>query len=103
MKHWMHQETAKKLIISLGFATLAGSVLANGLYRNGVGAEAMSMGGTDTAWSDTPLAAMGDNPAGLGFLDQAEFDLGGVGDVTEGNFSKGNISNGSLKSNLNAL
>jgi long-chain fatty acid transport protein len=76
---------------------------ANGLYRNGIGAQAMSMGGTDTAWAANPLGAMGDNPAGLGFLNQAEFDLGAVGDVTEGNFSKGNISHGSLNSSAHGL
>ncbi len=76
---------------------------ANGLYRNGVGAQAMSMGGTDTAWADNPLGAMGDNPAGLGFLEAPEFDLGGVGGVTEGSFHKGDISSGALKSSPNGL
>jgi long-chain fatty acid transport protein len=74
------------------------SIYANGIYGNGTGAQSMAMGGTDVAWAQSPLEAMGDNPAGLGFLTQDEFDLGGVGVFPSGNFSKTSTdSNGDLK------
>ncbi|HEY4415395.1 MAG TPA: TonB-dependent receptor [Verrucomicrobiae bacterium] len=82
---------------------LTASTKANGIYGNGVGAQAMSMGGTDTAWSDSPLAAMGDNPAGLGFLELPEFDLGVLSAIANGNFDKESISHGSLNDSLKAI
>ena len=78
------------------FLLFAGSrLLANGIYGNGTGARSMSMGGTDVAWAESPLEAMGDNPAGLGFLTTREFDLGGVVVVPEGHFSKPSASSSS--------
>jgi hypothetical protein len=74
-------------ILLLG-AVLEVSVYGNGLYRNGVGADSMAMGGADVGWAQGPLAAMGDNPAGLGFLTGHEFDLGGVGASADGKFDK---------------
>ncbi len=75
---------------------------ANGIYGNGIGADAMSMGGAEVAWAADPLSAMTANPAGLGFLSKPELDLGAEGAVLEGNFSKAG-SGGSLNSSLNAL
>jgi long-chain fatty acid transport protein len=83
--------------VFLTYAVLKTSVCANGIYGNGTGAESMAMGGTDVAWARSPLEAMGDNPAGLGFLTENEFDLGGVGAIPSGSFSKSSTdSNGSL-------
>lgn len=79
-------------VVFLLFVALVLSVRANGIYRNGTGARSMSMGGTDVAWAESPLEAMGDNPAGLGFLTEREFDLGGVGAIAEGHFSKPSAS-----------
>jgi long-chain fatty acid transport protein len=80
-------------------ATAKTSVYANGIDGNGTGAESMAMGGTDVAWVQSPLEALGDNPAGLGFLTQSEMDLGGVGAFAEGRFSKPTAnSNGTLDS-----
>ncbi len=78
------------------------SVSASGIYGNGVGAEAMSMGGAEVAWAADPLSAMTANPAGLGFLENPEVDLGGEGAVLEGNFSKVG-SGGALNSSPQAL
>jgi long-chain fatty acid transport protein len=83
--------------VFLTYAVLKTSVCANGIYGNGTGAESMAMGGTDVAWARSPLEAMGDNPAGLGFLTENEFDLGGVGAIPSGSFSKSSAgSSGSL-------
>jgi long-subunit fatty acid transport protein len=65
------------------FAGLASGVLvlaavgaeANGLYRNGVGARAMAVGGADVGWAEDALGAMAANPAGLGFLRSTSLDL----------------------------
>jgi long-chain fatty acid transport protein len=78
--------------------TMKVSVYADGINRNGTGAESMAMGGADVGWAKSPLEAMGDNPAGLGFLTQDEFDLGGVGASASGRFSKPSVgSSGALK------
>jgi long-chain fatty acid transport protein len=79
------------------------SVHANGIYRNGVGGRSMSMGGADVAWAADPLGAMGANPAALGFLESAEFDLGAVAGLTEGTFSKAPNPDGSLDDSLRAM
>lgn len=64
----------------------------------------MAMGGADVGWAKSPLEAMGDNPAGLGFLTQNEFDLGGVGASANGRFSKPSAhSSGSLNENPEGL
>ena len=76
---------------------------ANGIYNNGTGADAMSMGGAEVAWAADPLSAMTANPAGLGFLTKPEIDLSGEGAVLEGNFVSKTGSGGALNSSLNAL
>jgi long-chain fatty acid transport protein len=79
------------------------TVHANGIYRDGFGAQSMAMGGANTAWAADPLGAMTANPAGLGFLIGPQFNLGFMGAITEGTFSKGTNSNGSLDNSLRAL
>ena len=75
----------------------------NGIYRNGVGAESMSMGGTETGWAHTPLGAMAANPAGLGFLEAGELDAGIVAAAPEGHFQKNPGADGRLNSTLRAF
>jgi len=88
----------------LFFAAQKISVQANGIYGNGTGAESMAMGGADVGWAQGPLAAMGDNPAGLGFLTGKELDLGGVGGMVDGQFSKASAdSRGNLNDTPRAL
>jgi long-chain fatty acid transport protein len=90
--------------IFLLLMVLESSIRANGIYGNGTGARSMSMGGTDVAWAESPLEAMGDNPAGLGFLTEREFDLGGIGAITEGHFNKPSASSsGDLNDTLGGL
>jgi long-chain fatty acid transport protein len=72
------------------------NVKADGIYGNGVGAQSMAMGGADVAWAASPLSAMGENPAGLGFLSAPQLDLGGVGLITQGHFNKPGVSSGNL-------
>jgi len=76
---------------------------ANGIYGNGVGARSMAMGGADVAWATDPLAAMGVNPAGLGFLTAPELDLGGIGGIVQGHFNKPGVSSGDLDETPEAL
>jgi long-subunit fatty acid transport protein len=51
-----------------------------GLYRDGIGARSVSLGGADVAYAADPLGAMTSNPAGLGALaaPQLDADLGFV-------------------------
>ena len=79
-------------------------VHANGINGNGTGAASMAMGGTDVGWAQSPLEAMGDNPAGLGFLTSDEFDIGGVGASANGTFNKPSAnSSGNLNETPEAL
>jgi long-chain fatty acid transport protein len=88
----------------IGLLTLANHpAQANGIYRDGVGAESVSMGGADAAWAASPLGAMGVNPAGLGFQSSAGLDLGLFGGYANGHFEKSGISDGSLDQSFNAL
>jgi long-chain fatty acid transport protein len=75
---------------------------ANGIYGNGIGAEAMSMGGAEVAWAADPLSAMTANPAGLGFLSRPQVELGMEGASLQGSFTKTG-SGGTLDSSFNAL
>jgi long-chain fatty acid transport protein len=88
---------------SLLFISSENNSCANGIYGNGIGADAMSMGGAEVAWAADPLSAMTANPAGLGFLSKPEIDLGAEGAVLEGNFVSKTGSGGGLNSSLNAL
>lgn len=79
------------------------SARANGIYRDGIGARSISMGGADTAWVEDPLGAMGVNPAGLAIQPSAGFNLGLLGGSASGHFVKSGISDGSLDQSLNVL
>jgi long-chain fatty acid transport protein len=75
----------------------APAVFADGILLNGVGARSMAMGGADVAWASDPLGAMGANPAGLAFLNRPGANLGFVGGIADGYFSKAPTSSGNLK------
>lgn len=83
-------------MLALGSATL----LADGIYRNGVGARAMALGGADVAYASDPLGAMAANPAGLGYLTVPELNLGFNAASAYGHFTKFPTSDGNLSSKL---
>jgi long-chain fatty acid transport protein len=76
---------------------------ADGILRNGIGARSMSLGGADVAWAEDSFGAMGNQPAGLGFIHDAQFNLGLTGGILEGQFNKPPTSSGHLDSSLNGL
>jgi len=86
----------------LCLASTGTRTLANGIYGNGIGADAMSMGGAEVAWAADPLSAMTANPAGLGFLPRPQVELGMEGASLQGTFTKTG-SGGTLDSSFNAL
>jgi long-chain fatty acid transport protein len=102
-KHLAHNLSLVGAVSMLALWTAAAK--ANGIYRDGVGARSMAMGGADVAWADDPLGAMGVNPAGLGFQSSAGLNLGLFGGSANGEFEKNgpNPSNGSLDQTLNVL
>ena len=57
----LSQRWAVLSAVTVGLISLVPSARANGINRNGVGAESMSMGGTETAWAASPLGAMAAN------------------------------------------
>ncbi len=95
--------SAGVLVFVLTLATLSPPARADGIYRNGVGARSMSMGGADVAWADDALGAMGADPAALGFIRESQANLGMIGGVLQGQFIKAPTSEGHLDSSLNAL
>lgn len=76
---------------------------ADGIYVNGIGARAMSLGGADVAQASDALGAMGSNPAGLAFLTGPNANLGFVGGLAQGTFSKPGVSSGNLHGNIEGL
>jgi long-chain fatty acid transport protein len=88
------------LLLVLALTLNAG---ADGIYGNGIGARSMAMGGADVAWASDPLGAMGVNPAGLGFLNAPELNLGAFGGFVSGSFNKPGVSNGDLSNSWGVL
>ncbi len=62
------------------------AVSAAGLYQDGAGARAKSMGGAGAAVADDPLSALFDNPAALGSLDRPSAQLDADGLFEHGTF-----------------
>jgi long-chain fatty acid transport protein len=60
---------------------------ANGIYRNGIGARAMALGGADTTLNDSALSAMTANPAALSDMTGIKLDLGLTAALPDGEFS----------------
>jgi long-chain fatty acid transport protein len=69
---------------------------AQGLYRDGIGARAVSLGGADVAYASDPLGAMTSNAAGLATLTapQLDADLGFIS--ANGAFTNSFNANGNL-------
>ena len=97
----LYRQTALSAVSVLALWNASG--LADGIYRNGVGARSMSLGGADVAWASDPLGAMGMNPAGLGFLRSPELNLGVAGVSTYGHFTKSTDSDGRLDTSPGAF
>lgn len=76
---------------------------ADGVYRDGAGARAMSLGGASVALPDQPLEAMFSNPAGLGLATNASLQLGVVGGLAQGEFSDSVNKNSHMRDTLGAL
>jgi long-chain fatty acid transport protein len=90
----------KTTLVLLFVFSVASGLRADGIYRDGVGAKSMSLGGADVAWADDPLTSLADNPAGLGFMKSSMITLGGVSVLPEGHYSNRVDSNGSLNDRL---
>lgn len=76
-----------RFLLVVPLMMLASSAYANGIYRNGVGAKAMALGGADVALADDPLGAMAANPAGLGFVKDPALQLSLGGALINGRFT----------------
>ena len=90
---------AARIFVLLGLLTLscaAPGIRAQGLYRDGVGARSVSLGGADVAFAVDSLGAMTSNPAGLALLSvpQVDADLGFLS--ASGDFINASNSNATL-------
>jgi len=93
----------KTALIALLALAISPAAHADGIYRDGVGAKSMSLGGADVAWPEDPLSALSTNPAGLGFLHGNQIDLGAGGVLPNGHFSNRVDTNGSMSDELTAF
>lgn len=90
----MLSKSTPPLLASLALGALfVESVQANGIYRNGIGARALSLGGAEVADASDPLGAMGSNPAGLGFQSKLGVSAGVTVALPDGDFSNSANSN----------
>ncbi len=85
-----HGQVAVAAVFVLAVGAL--SSRANGIYTDGVGARSMSMAGADVAWANDSLGSLAVNPAGMGFQDDTDFDLGVVGGSPQWRIQKGATS-----------
>ncbi len=68
---------------------------ANGVFRNGVGARSMSLGGADSTLSDSATAAITANPAALSDFNSIALDLGVTAAFPSGEFTNAANPSGS--------
>lgn len=90
------RQACSRVLLILLLSILPSAAYANGIYRNGVGAKAMALGGADVARADDPLGAMAANPAGLGFLKDATLQLSLAGAFADGRFTNPANTDGQL-------
>ncbi len=107
MKYFLNEQSRRQravlITFVLMFAGASSRVFANGIYRNGIGAESMAMGGTETGWAASTLGALEANPAGLGFLESPGLDVSLVGATPNGQFNKPPTANGGLDETFRAF
>ena len=75
------------------------SLMANGVYRNGVGARSQAMGGTETALGQGPLGAAS-NPAGLAWQSVGQAEVALTGAFLRGRFDNSANSDARPASNF---
>lgn len=85
------KRSARTIPLLLGTAAIAMlltplTARANGVLRNGYGAESMAMGSTGVAFARDPLTAVASNPATLTLLDEKMFSLSLTGIHGHGRF-----------------
>ena len=76
---------------------------ANGLFGNGTGARSLGVAGADTAWSDSVLSAMNNNPAHLASLTNRVFELGGRAAFADGSYRNSLAGRSSLQNGFGAV
>lgn len=94
LKSSFRQSPCLQLANLLALAVLSGltaSTFAGGIYRDGAGARALSLGGASVAKPDVALEAMQGNPAGLSAVKNPQLQLGLGGALPNGEFS--NVAN----------
>ncbi|HWB57929.1 MAG TPA: outer membrane protein transport protein [Chthoniobacteraceae bacterium] len=94
------RRTGTSACISALFLSALPRLQADGIYRDGVGAKSMSLGGADAAWAQDPLTSLADNPAGLGFMNGGMLSLGDTTIYPTGHFTNRVDSDGHLTDRL---
>lgn len=92
-------------LLLAGLATLATVPLAqaNGIFRNGVGARSMALGGASVGLTDGPLEALAGNPAQMALAPATSVQLGAVAGWGEGDFANAADSAGRLREKLGVM
>ncbi|MGC3988560.1 MAG: outer membrane protein transport protein [Chthoniobacteraceae bacterium] len=81
---WLFAAVLTPVILSTGISP---KTFAAGLYRDGVDARSMSLGGITVADAYNPLSALYGNPGALSELQKTELTLSGTGALLHGEFS----------------
>lgn len=81
----------------VGVATMISPVIAGGIYRDGAGARALSLGGASVGKPDAALEALQSNPAGLSAIKHTQLQLGLGAALANGKFSNSANPDADLK------
>jgi long-chain fatty acid transport protein len=95
----MQRRAARVALAVAAIVVESGVCFANGVYLDGVGGRARGMAGADVADATDPLSALGENPAGLAFVDKLTLSLGGVAGFATGSIDRAG-SSGTLRSDV---
>ena len=82
--------------------SLSGTVSGHGLFDNGTGARSRGIAGADTAWSDSVLSAMHNNPANLDTVTSRLLELGGAGGIASSEYHNSTGDKSSLRRTFGA-
>ena len=82
--------------------SLSGTVSGHCLFDNGTGARSRGIAGADTAWSDSVLSAMHNNPANLDTVTSRLLELGGAGGIASGEYHNSTGDKSSLRRTFGA-
>lgn len=93
----------QSILFALLLFSLMSALRASGLYRDGMGAASMSMGGAVVASPDGPLQSIGTNSAGLALAKKRDAELGVAAGIGNGKFTDKDGNSGGISGRVGVL